>query len=175
MLEENGTVVAVEEGLVWVQTEIKTTCGQCHAKDNCGTGAIAKAFSPKPNVIAAHSDLQADLQVKVGDSVVIGIDQHFIIRSAFYVYILPILGFMLFAGLSTLVLGEQGIFAGQGLWSELISVLFSFFGGWLGYLLARHLLGETGQTQAADKCRNNRQVRLIAVKHQQIPITFHPE
>ena len=45
MLEENGTVIDIEDGVVWVQTQIKTTCGQCQAKDNCGAGAIAKAFS----------------------------------------------------------------------------------------------------------------------------------
>ena len=100
MLEENGIVVAVEPGVAWVETQIKTTCGQCQAKDNCGTGSVAKAFSPKPNVIKAYVDSNFDLEVKVGDSVVIGIEQQFIVRSAFYVYILPIIGFVLFAGLA---------------------------------------------------------------------------
>lgn len=157
MLEEKGTVVSIEDGLVWVQTEIKTTCGSCKAKDNCGTSSIAKAFSPKPNVISVRTDTT----VHVGDTVVIGIDQDFVVLSSFYVYILPILGFMLFA------FGGELLIETDSLPGELSMVVLAFFGGWLGYLLARKKLSEVA-------CRNNNNVRLLSVDNDHIPITFDP-
>jgi sigma-E factor negative regulatory protein RseC len=155
MLEEKGKVISIEDDLVWVQTQIKTTCGTCKAKDSCGTSAVAKAFSPKPNVISVYTDMS----VKVGDNVVLGIDEGFVVQSSFYVYILPILGFMLFAWL-----GEQ-VFESATLQSELITVLLAFFGGWLGYLLARRKLANVA-------CRNNDNILLLSVEEDQIPITI---
>jgi sigma-E factor negative regulatory protein RseC len=157
MLEEKGIVVSVEGGLIWVQTQIKTTCGSCKAKDNCGTSSIAKAFSPKPNVISVKSDRT----VTVGDTVVIGIDENFVVLSAFYVYILPIFGFMLFAWL-----GQQ-LFDEAQLLEELINVVLAFFGGWLGYLLARKKLGH-------EACLSNHNIHLLSVDNHQIPITIDP-
>ncbi|MCJ8268628.1 MAG: SoxR reducing system RseC family protein [Psychrosphaera sp.] len=158
MLEEKGKIISIEDDLVWVQTQIKTTCGSCKAKDNCGISAIAKAFSPKPNVISVHTDMT----VKVGDNVVLGIDEGFVVLSSFYVYILPILGFMLFA-----LLGEQ-MFESENLLGELINVVLAFFGGWLGYLLARRKLAKVA-------CRNNDNVLLLSVDEDQIPITLIPK
>lgn len=199
MLEETGIVVGVEEGqsgqsgLVWVQTEIKTTCGKCQARDNCSTGAVARTFSPKPNVIGAMAT--DGLEVKVGDSVVIAIDENFVVLSAFYVYMLPIIGFMLFAGLTPLLFTGSSILSGFGLFSDFLSALFSFLGGWLGYLLARHKLRQTepGSTSGtnsgansgidSDKpCRNDfkngpvtAKIRVISVNSSHIPITFSPK
>jgi sigma-E factor negative regulatory protein RseC len=157
MLEEKGIVVSLEEGLVWVQTEIKTTCGSCKAKDNCGTSTIAKAFSPKPNVICVKSELP----VKVGDTVVIGIDQDFVILSAFHVYILPIAGFMIFAWLGEILLGSTQLSG------ELATVVLAFLGGWLGYIIARKKLSSVA-------CRSTANIQLLSVQNNHIPIRVNP-
>jgi sigma-E factor negative regulatory protein RseC len=183
MLEESGTVVAVDEQTVWVQTQIKTTCGQCQAKDNCGTGAVAKAFSPKTNVIAATIPAEQDWQIEVGDSVTIGIEENFVLLSAFYVYILPIAGFMVFAGLGEVLFSGSVLLTGFGFFTDLFLALWAFFGGWLGYLLARKRLGTpSGEDHEPvgeehpyrKKCLNNNHVRLLAVNNQHIPISLRP-
>lgn len=152
MLEEKGVVVAIEDDLIWVQTEIKTTCGSCQAKDNCATSSIAQAFSNKPNLISVKSDLA----VNVGDTVVIGIEDGFVVQSAFYVYIFPIVGFMLMAFIAEQLVGING---NTG---ELIRVLIAFFGGWLGYWLARRKL-------TLRSCQQNTGVRLLNVS---IPVSI---
>lgn len=174
MLEENGIVIAVEhneadkEPVVWVQTQIKTTCGQCQAKDSCASGAVAKAFSPKASVLP----VSGNLEVKVGDSVVIAIEEQFVVRSALYVYILPIAGFMAFAGLGPVLLSGNGLLTLPQPVADLIQAGFAFFGGWLGFLLARRRLAPgTGDRH----CRHSERVRLLAVNRQQIPITFDVE
>ena len=157
MLEEKGTVVSLENGLIWVQTQVKTTCGSCKAKDNCATSSIAKAFSPKPNVISVKSDLP----VEIGDSVVLGVEQNFVVLSAFYVYILPIVGFMLFAWMGEFLFGNTQLLG------ELTTVVLAFFGGWLGYLIARKRLSSVA-------CSHNDHIQLLSVLSDQIPIHIKP-
>ena len=92
MLEEKATVVEIEDQILWLQTQVKTTCGTCQAKENCGTSAVAKAFSPKPNVIGVAYNRATDLAVNVGDTVTIGVAEDFVVKSAVYVYMMPIVG-----------------------------------------------------------------------------------
>ncbi|OCX19075.1 transcriptional regulator [Stutzerimonas xanthomarina] len=93
MIEEQGRVIALEPGAVWVETLRKSTCSGCAAKNGCGQGLMDRlGVRERRGTIRALSDLQ----LQVGDSVVVGIREDVLLRGAFLVYLLPLL--MLFAG-----------------------------------------------------------------------------
>lgn len=92
MIEEQGRVIALEPGAVWVETLRKSTCSGCAAKNGCGQGLMDRlGVRERRGMIRALSDLQ----LQVGDSVVVGIREDVLLRGAFLVYLLPLL--MLFA------------------------------------------------------------------------------
>jgi len=93
MIEQIATVVAVEGGAAWVETERQGACGACAMNKGCGAGLFARAFgfdSPKLKVTPADD-------VEVGDRVVIGIDERALVRGSFAAYMMPILFMLGFA------------------------------------------------------------------------------
>ena len=92
MIEEQGRVIALESGAVWVETLRSSTCSGCSAKSGCGQGLMDRlGVRERRGTIRALSDLQ----LQVGDSVVVGIREDVLLRGAILVYLLPLL--MLFA------------------------------------------------------------------------------
>lgn len=88
MIEEPGRVVALEDGAVWVETLRKSTCSSCSASAGCGQGLMDKlGVGRNRGLVRALSDLQ----LQVGDSVVIGVHEDLLLRGAFLVYLLPLL------------------------------------------------------------------------------------
>jgi sigma-E factor negative regulatory protein RseC len=139
MIEENATVVAVHlnanESLdqstknnVTVESQIKSSCSGCKQVDNCGSGQVAKAF-PQTTL---SLDLETHLPAKVGDTVVIGLSDKHLLMSAWQVYFWPLLGLILASVLGQWLV-EQNIFP-----HELLAITLGLFGGYLGFLLARH-------------------------------------
>lgn len=111
MIEESGRVVAVEAGAVWVQTLRKSTCSSCSANAGCGQGLLDKlALGSQRGTVRALTDLQ----LAVGDEVVIGVREDLLLRSAVQVYLLPLLALLAGALLAEyFALGEPiSIFAG---------------------------------------------------------------
>ena len=143
MLTEKATVIEVKDSTLWLQTQVKTTCGSCQHKDSCGTSAVAKAFSPKPNVIGVPYDSSKFGEVSAGDKALIGVQEGFIVRSAAYVYLMPIVGFLLMALLAESLISAD-IIALTGNGAEAFRALFAFAGGFMGYGLARKLVVKMG-------------------------------
>ena len=121
MIEESGEVVSLERGAVWVATSRKTTCSSCAANAGCGQGLLDKlAINSQRGTVRALTDLN----LAVGDKVVIGLREDALVRASLLVYLLPLLG--LFVGAVSadlLTLGEPlsiaaGFvgFAAAGLW-----------------------------------------------------------
>src|SRR5690606_26683622 len=81
------------EGAVWVETLRRSTCSACSASAGCGQGLMDKlGVGQRRGYVRALTDLQ----LAVGDGVVIGIREDLLVRSSLLVYLLPLLG--LFAG-----------------------------------------------------------------------------
>jgi sigma-E factor negative regulatory protein RseC len=121
MIEESGQVVSLERGAVWVATSRKTTCSSCAANAGCGQGLLDKlAISGPRGTVRALTDLN----LAVGDRVIIGLREDAMLGASLRVYALPILGLLLGAtGADLLALGEPlsiaaGFvgFAAAGLW-----------------------------------------------------------
>ncbi|WP_412971156.1 SoxR reducing system RseC family protein [Glaciecola sp. MF2-115] len=86
MIEETGIVKKVAGTDVWIETQIKTTCGSCQVSKNCGTSVVAKAFTAKPELLK----LSTPHLLKVGQSVKLGIPEEQLIGASSLVYLLPI-------------------------------------------------------------------------------------
>lgn len=87
MIEETGVVKKVQGNQVWIETQIKTTCGTCHVNKNCGTSVVAKAFTAKPELL----HLTSPHALKEGQTVKLGIPEEQLMGASMLVYLLPIL------------------------------------------------------------------------------------
>lgn len=90
MLEERGIVVKVDEQFATVQTQRLVGCGQCATKAGCGTNNLAEMFGRKYTEIKV-ANLPA---VKVGDTVILGLEEQALVRSALVLYLMPLLGLL---------------------------------------------------------------------------------
>ncbi|MCW3173383.1 SoxR reducing system RseC family protein [Shewanella subflava] len=98
LLEELAKVVDYQPGWVMVEVELKSACNHCANNENCGTSAVAKAFSVKTQRFSIASD-QA---YNKNDMLKLGLPESVIIQAAALVYLLPLLGLFLFAGIGHL-------------------------------------------------------------------------
>jgi sigma-E factor negative regulatory protein RseC len=127
MIEEQATVVVVDDTNITVTSDVKSACSGCQQVEQCGSGQVAKAFPQKKMTLT----LQTNLSVSIGDKVVIGLSEVQLLKSAWQVYSWPILGLIF------------GSWLGQWLVNlnyfphELFAILLGGFGGFVGFLLAR--------------------------------------
>lgn len=119
MIEEQGRVVAVQDGSVWVETVRTTACDSCSANKGCGHAVLDRQQA------GARARIEVLLDGRVtpslGDHVVIGIPEGALMRGALMVYLLPLVALFL------------GALAGAG--QQLAGVDLSLAGGLLGLLV----------------------------------------
>jgi sigma-E factor negative regulatory protein RseC len=123
MIEEQGRVVAVEPGAVWVETLRKSTCSSCSVSAGCGHGVLEKlGASGRPAYVRAV----CDLHLSVGDAVVIGVREELLVRGSLLVYLLPLIG-----------LFSAALLAEQLAWGEPLVILSAFVGLLAAWLAVR--------------------------------------
>ncbi|MBH3338716.1 SoxR reducing system RseC family protein [Pseudomonas mendocina] len=89
MIEEQGRVVALEPGAVWVETLRKSTCSSCSANAACGQGLMDRlGVGRQRGYVRALSQMP----LAIGDTVIIGVREDLLVRSSLLVYLLPLLG-----------------------------------------------------------------------------------
>ena len=146
MIEETARVVEVGADGVWVETSRQSSCGSCSSKGGCGTATLGKVLGQKPNRIR----VLGELQVAVGDQVVIGINDGALLRGSLAVYMVPLLGLIggalfgqwlalqleLTAELGEVVVGGIGLLAGLG-WLRIFSRRVSASADYTPVLLRR--------------------------------------
>jgi sigma-E factor negative regulatory protein RseC len=127
MIEEKATVVDVESGVAWVQTERRTACSSCSVNKGCGTGVISKVVGRRSAVVRALDPIG----VQSGELVTIGIAEDAVLRGSSAVYLVPLLA-MFGGGIAgSIVLAP---FAAPGAdWPAIVSALAGLGGGlwWL--------------------------------------------
>ncbi len=136
MIEEVGTVIAIEQDEILVETEIKTTCGSCQAQSDCGTGAISRALTPRSETLR----FKTDLPVQVGTRVRLGIPEQALMKASLLLYIVPLLSLVISAALFSTVLPAIGI---QGEWAVVLMTLLSTMATFVG--LSRYIKGQEQQ------------------------------
>ncbi len=109
MIEEVGQICAIEKDasgqIIWVETQIKSTCGSCEAQSNCGTGAIAKVFARKTERLR----FRWDESVTLGQKVSLGIPEENLLKAAMLVYLLPLVVLVVSALIATASLPWLGL------------------------------------------------------------------
>ena len=141
MVEEIATVVQVESSGVWLQTKVVSSCQSCSAQDSCTSGVVAKAMTRRDYRFFLP---QTTSELLVGQQVRIGIAEEVLVKSAFLVYLLPLLMFI----------GAIGVAVAGG-WNEAMQLVAGIAGGFAGMLLARKFGSRIGSVQ--------QQVHLLAV------------
>ena len=99
MLTENANVVAIESDGLWVETLKLSTCNACSAKSGCGQHVLARYVGDMSCIKAVFEKGVSDRIWKVGDDVLIGIDEKALVLNALLVYMLPLFSMLSFAAL----------------------------------------------------------------------------
>lgn len=118
MIEALARVVAKHDGIVDVVAVRQTACGSCAAKSGCGTSLIATWFERRQNRFRLRDTLDA----RVGDAVVVGLEERFLQRGALLLYALPL------GGLIGGALAGEGLFSMLGMVTELGAVSTGLLG-----------------------------------------------
>lgn len=87
MITESGKVVALEGSRAWVQTIRTSACQSCSARSGCGQRALASVTGGRANRVRVDNTVGA----RVGDEVVLGIDEQALLRASLWVYGAPLL------------------------------------------------------------------------------------
>jgi len=93
MIEENALVVASDGNRVWVEVQKQSSCGHCAANKSCGNSMLENMFGNRSKVLRVSSDID----VNVGDEVVIGVNENAVLKGSFLVYALPLIMIVAFA------------------------------------------------------------------------------
>jgi len=140
VIEEQATVVAVEQGSVWVETQRKSACGQCSVNQSCGTAMLGKILGVKRSRVKILNPDAA--VVNVGDTVLIGISEQALVRGSLALYTLPLLSLFIFALLGETLASQLSI-AGE----DFVSIIFGVFGLVVGFVWVRHFSAAISQNR----------------------------
>lgn len=91
MIETEAVVVKIEHDVAYVQAERKSSCSGC-SESSCGTSVLANFFGQRTPLYRASNEVGA----KVGDRVVVGMDESALFKGTLLLYLFPLL--LLFAG-----------------------------------------------------------------------------
>lgn len=132
MIKEWATVISWQQGVAQLRCEQQSGCGSCHSRGGCGTSILNKMGPESEHQLQVSSKLP----LVPGQRVEVGISEGSLIRSAFLVYMLPLLGLI---GIAALM---QGWFHSDG-----AAAVGGILGGIGGFLLARWIARHAGQAR----------------------------
>lgn len=129
MIKEWATVISWRQGVAQLRCEQRSGCGSCHASSTCGASILNKMGQD-----AAHQlKVESKHPLVPGQRVEVGITESSLIRSAFLVYMLPLVGLITCAALM------QGWFN-----TDLAAACGGMLGSVGGFLLARFIARRIG-------------------------------
>ncbi|SDR79281.1 positive regulator of sigma(E), RseC/MucC [Halopseudomonas litoralis] len=123
MIEEQGRVLSVEPGAVWVETIRRSACSSCQARAGCGQSLLQRLGGGARQGFVRVLD---DRSCRVGDDIIVGIPENAVLRGSSLVYMVPLLA--LFA--CALLAQAAGV-------TEPLIILAGFFGLALGFVAIR--------------------------------------
>jgi sigma-E factor negative regulatory protein RseC len=130
MLEEQGIVVEINEQFAIVETKRTSLCGQCAANKGCGTASLASILGQKTTTI----QVVKHKNTKVGDKVLIGLEEQALLKSAFAFYLPPLLGLFV-AALGYDILAKTTSLPNH----EILTVLAGLLGFFTGFMWVKRL------------------------------------
>jgi len=91
MIEEYAIVTKSAGTTATLEIERRTACGLCGQKRGCGNATWGKMLGHDSHDFTAENQINA----QVGDSVVVGIDEQAVLNSAFFLYVVPLVGLLI--------------------------------------------------------------------------------
>jgi sigma-E factor negative regulatory protein RseC len=98
MLTEQAQVIAVEKDGVRVETVRNSACSGCRSKSGCGQKLLAELGQGQRFQIVSSNPFQLSLQP--GDTVELGVDEGSFLQASAMMYLLPLMGLIMGAGLA---------------------------------------------------------------------------
>lgn len=131
MMREWATVVSWQNGVATLHSEMKTSCSSCSARKGCGSHMLNKLGPKNAHVmkVASAEPLAA------GQRIELGIAEKSLLSSALLVYMTPLVGLFLVAGLF------QALFH-----SDLAAVAGALLGGVGGFIIAKGFSSYLGKS-----------------------------
>lgn len=128
-MQEKAVVVQVDSDFIWLDSnEGQSGCNTCSAKTQCGTGLLSEYLQQKSSQLRLY---RRDFpQLKLGDKVLISIEENLLIKISLLIYGLPLLMLLLAALIS----------ANSAPMLQIVMVIMSIGAGvWLAKQIARGL------------------------------------
>lgn len=124
MIKEWATVVSWEQGEALVSCDVKASCSSCASRSGCGTRVLNKLGPQTTHTLV----VPCDQPLMAGQKVELGIAEGSLLGSAMLVYLTPLVGMFMVAGIFQTLFGYDLAALGGGV-----------LGGVGGFLLARAL------------------------------------
>ncbi|OOF87658.1 hypothetical protein BKG94_08840 [Rodentibacter ratti] len=97
MLKESAVVISYENGIAKVKCQSQSACGQCAAKNSCGTSSLSELNGKRGEHIFT---VETMMPLREGQVVEIGLEEKSMLFSALLMYIVPLAVLLLTTGLS---------------------------------------------------------------------------
>ncbi|NBD01645.1 SoxR-reducing system protein RseC [Atlantibacter hermannii] len=124
MMKEWATVISWQNGEAVVSCDVKSSCSSCASRAGCGSRILNK-LGPQ----TSHSiTVPCDQPLVAGQKVELGIAESSLLGSALVVYMSPLMGLFIIAGLFQMLFG-----------TDLAAMAGAILGGVGGFLLAKGL------------------------------------
>lgn len=101
MVEEQAVITKVVCGQVWIKSLQNGACGGCAQQASCGTATLGKLLPRREFAV------ECGLDVRVGDRVVVAIDDAHLISASLLLYGLPLLVMLVVVGMMSLALPDN--------------------------------------------------------------------
>ena len=92
MLRESAVVISYENGIAKVKCQSQSACGQCAAKNSCGTSSLSELNGKRGEHIF---NVETLMPLREGQIVEIGLKEKSMLLSALLMYIAPLLTLVL--------------------------------------------------------------------------------
>ncbi|OUR81542.1 hypothetical protein A9Q82_09140 [Cycloclasticus sp. 46_120_T64] len=136
MIEETALVQSINGSLIKVVTMQSSACQQCNESASCSTSVLSKFFGNKE----IELELESSLVLRVGDKVLLGIEERTLLLLTSLIYFMPLCCLILFAVLGGFI--ESYL----NLDGELLSIVLGVGGLVGGYFAVRIFMARSFQT-----------------------------
>lgn len=103
MVEEQAVIVDLKDGVAMLEVIRRKPCGLCGQTRGCGVSMWGKLFRHRSHVFKAQNRIDA----KVGDFVIVGVEEQALLRSALLVYGVPLVTLLAGALVASLAWGGE--------------------------------------------------------------------
>lgn len=133
MIKEWATVVSWNDGVALVMCDVKASCNSCASRAGCGSRVLNKLGPQTTHTISVPSDQP----LTEGQKVELGIAEGSLLGSAMLVYLSPLVGLFVLAGIFQMLFG-----------TDLAAMCGGALGGVGGFMLARGFSQKLAEREA---------------------------